>query len=228
MPRILAIETSSRACSAALLWDGRVFERREATERGHSEHLLEMAGDLLAEAGATLSALEAVAFGRGPGSFTGVRVAAAVAQGLAFGSGAGVIPVSSLAALALQGIQASGCERALVATDARMGEVYWGAFCVRGGEGLEAVGPERVLPPAAAPVPAGSGWVGVGDGWEAHREVLRARCGGGLAAVLADRMPQAREVLALAVPEAEAGRILAPEEALPVYLRDRVVQSPGR
>ncbi len=121
--RILALDTATEACSAALLLHGEVLERYEVLGRGHAERLLPMVQEVLAEGGVALAALDAVAFGRGPGAFTGLRIAAGVTQGLAFGAGLPVVPVSDLAALAARAAVHHGRRHVLACLDARMGQV---------------------------------------------------------------------------------------------------------
>ncbi|HEY5720602.1 MAG TPA: tRNA (adenosine(37)-N6)-threonylcarbamoyltransferase complex dimerization subunit type 1 TsaB [Gammaproteobacteria bacterium] len=221
MTTLLALETATEACSAALLVDAQVIERYAIAPRDHARLILPMIDELLAEAGVPRSAIDAVAFGRGPGSFTGLRVAAATAQGLAFGLDRPVLPVSSLAALAQQGAD-EGHSHILAALDARMQEVYWGAF-VTGGDGLViAHGDERLLPPEQVAPPEGAGWFGVGSGWGAYPESLQARLGDRLAGSEAERYPRAACVARLAAPLFAAGGGLPAEQALPVYLRDEV------
>lgn len=224
--RILAIDTATEACSVSLGVGDRQLDRYVELERGHAERVLPMVQELLAEAGVALASLDAIAFGRGPGGFTGVRLAASVAQGLAFGSGVGVVPVSDLAAVAQRALAEHGdAMRALVVNDARMREVYWCAF---GREVVPApLGPERVGPEHSVvlPEPAG-GWVAAGRGlrvWPA----LAERCRAAGAAVLPDLLPRAAEILALARIEVAAGRILEPADALPVYVRDNVAEVPA-
>ena len=160
--KILAIETATEACSAALLIDGKIIERYQVQPRMHSQLILPMMNELLAEAGVALTALDAIAFGRGPGAFTGVRIAVGVAQGAAFAADLPVVPVSTLAALAQRGFRESGGRRLLPAYDARMQEVYWAAYEVDA-QGLVSI---RVADEVSAPdqvtLPDGEGWQGVG------------------------------------------------------------------
>jgi tRNA threonylcarbamoyladenosine biosynthesis protein TsaB len=223
--KILAIDTATEACSVSLALGSRQLDRYVELERGHAERVLPMVQELLAEGGVTLASLDAIAFGRGPGGFTGVRLAASVAQGLAFGAGVGVVPISDLAAVAHRALaDRPEATRVLVVNDARMREVYWCAF--RRQEVPEPVGPERVGPAHTVEVTADrSPWVAAGRGlaaWPALAERCR-HCG---ADVLPDLLPRAAEVLALARHEVAAGRILQPADALPVYVRDNVAEVP--
>ena len=224
--KILALDTATEACSVALCIEGRVIERYVELERGHAERLLPMIDEVLVEGGITLGALDAIAFGRGPGGFTGVRLAASVAQGLAFGAGLGVVPVSDLAAVAQRAAELHrDARRALVINDARMREVYWAEFAIDGSAvGLR--GAEQVTVPAAvivSPESPGSPWIAAGRGLMAWPE-LAERCRTAGAIVLEDLLPHAREILSLAIPTVAAGQALPPELALPIYVRDRVVQ----
>jgi len=223
--KILAIETATEACSAALWIDGALTSRFEVAPREHTRLILPMMDELLAEAGVGLADLDALAFGRGPGAFTGVRIAAAVIQGAAFGAELPVVPVSTLAALAQQGLDADA-PRVLAALDARMGEVYWGAF-EADAEGLAvAVGAEQVITPEAVPVPEGQGWRGVGSGWGTYEQILRERLGDRVGDVDPAAYPGAVEVARLAVRDFAAGLAVSAEQALPVYLRDKVAEKP--
>ncbi|HLY52703.1 MAG TPA: tRNA (adenosine(37)-N6)-threonylcarbamoyltransferase complex dimerization subunit type 1 TsaB [Steroidobacteraceae bacterium] len=229
--RILALDTATESCSAAALLDGRLIARERLLERGHAECILTMIDEVLDEAAVGLTALTAVAFGRGPGSFTGVRLAASIAQGLAYGAGVPVVAVSDLAAVAQRVLREDeGALRVLVCNDARMREVYWGCF-ERSAAGLAApVGGEHVGAPATVSLPAqwprGAGSCGAGSGFAAYPP-LRAAFAGALTAIIEMR-PRAEEIALLAVAEAAAGRLLDAEQALPLYLRDDVVQSPPR
>ena len=231
--RILAIDTATESCSAALLLDERLLQREQLLERGAAETILPMVEELLTEAGVRLSMLNAIAFGRGPGAFTGVRLAASVTQGLAFGAGLKVVPVSDLQALAQRVLDEAGAvERVLVCTDARMHEVYWGCF-ERTADGFARPwGEERVtspkdvtLPPpwVAAPGAVPGRMAGVGSGFTAYRQLPEALQ---LDAILEGLLPRAAEVARLAAGEVAAGRIFSAEQALPVYLRDDVTRAP--
>jgi tRNA threonylcarbamoyladenosine biosynthesis protein TsaB len=214
--KLLALDTSTEACTVALWQDGAVCERFELGRR-HAERILPMVEEVLAEAGLGLKQLDAIAFGRGPGSFTGLRIGAGVAQGLAYGAGLPVVPVSSLAALA-QGVETP---KVLAAFDARMNQVYWGAY-VRNAHGLvELVNKEAVIVPNEVPIPDGEGWVGAGNGWDQYGEVLRLRLGDRVASWRSG-YPHACDVVTLGAAALESGRAVPPEQAIPVYLRDEV------
>jgi tRNA threonylcarbamoyladenosine biosynthesis protein TsaB len=220
--KLLAFDTATEACTAAVWLDGRVLERFERRSQ-HSEHLLAMVDALLAEAGLRVGQLDAIAFGRGPGSFTGLRIGAGVAQGLAFAANLPVVPVSSLAALA-QGIEA---DRVLAAFDARMRQVYWGVYR-RNARGLvEPLQAEIVVAPSAVPPPEGRGWVGGGSGWDAYAEHLEQRLGNSVTRRVAGALPQARHLAALAAAAFADGGMVSPEQAQPVYVRDDVATKAG-
>ncbi len=203
---------------------GDALSERIALDRQHSSCVLGFVDELLAETGLTLTQLDAIAFGRGPGMFTGLRIGAGVVQGLAFGADLAVIPVSSLAALA----QGQGAGRVLAAIDARMSQVYWGAY-ERGRSGvMECVGEEALLAPEDVPLPQTGDWIGAGSGWDRYGERLRARLGARIKAWEPGSQPLARHVIALARVELARGRTVPPEQALPVYLREQVTQAPRR
>jgi tRNA threonylcarbamoyladenosine biosynthesis protein TsaB len=217
MTTLLAFETSTEACSVALWRDGQVLEKFGVAPRKHAELALPWAEALLAEAGMARSAIDAIAVGRGPGAFTGVRLGVALAQGIALALARPVVPVSTLAALAWP---AAG-DRILAAIDARMGEVYLGTFA-RDGDGLRLVQAEAVGAPGAIALPEGSGWVGVGTGYAAADGVLRTRLGGRLSSVDDTTLPRAADVAKLAAPMFARGEAVAPELVEPAYLRNNV------
>jgi tRNA threonylcarbamoyladenosine biosynthesis protein TsaB len=283
--KILALDTATEACSAALLIDGRLIAREMELERGHAENILPMIDAVLAEVGVSLAAVDAIAFGRGPGGFTGVRLAASVTQGLAFAADRPVVPVSDLAAVAQRALEMEpGTDRVIVCNDARMQEVYWACF-ERDDQGFaRLVGAEHVGPPegvelwpawlsgsesagasrsqspespsppsraAASPSPAssrptlqvpaaGAAFVrgsGAGDpsigaagrGFRAYPQLraklLSSQSGAAPAHLVSDDLlPRAHEIARLALREVEAGRLVRPEDAIPVYLRDDVAR----
>lgn len=215
--KLLAFETATEACSVAVYSDGDVSERFELAPRRHAELSLPWAEQLLAEAGIAKSQLDAIAVGRGPGAFTGVRLAISIAQGIALALDRPVVPVSTLAALAMQ---ANG-ERILAAIDARMGEIYFAAF-ERDGAGLLALNQEVVAKPDVAVIPDGGAWYGVGTGFAAVDCVLQRRFADRLAMVDAVALPHAADVARLAALAFARGELVAPERVEPAYLRDNV------
>lgn len=209
--KLLALETSTRWLSVALWLDGEILARRADSHNGGSSLVLPWVGELLAEAGLKHADIDAVAFGAGPGSFTGLRLACGVAQGLAFGLDRPVLGVTTLEALAV----ASGADRVFACLDARMGEVYCAAYEVDGAVVTEIQAP-RVAPPAAVQAPAGA-WVGCGDGFAAYGQDLPA-----LPRMLADVWPTAEAVAAIAAPRFARGEGGAAAQAMPLYVRDKV------
>mgnify|MGYP006289703759 CR=1 FL=1 len=224
--RLLALDTATEACSVALDADGREFGRWVEAPREHGDRLLGMIDAVLAEAGLAKTDLDAVAYGRGPGAFTGVRIAVAAVQGIAYALDCPVIPVSTLAALAQGAHRRHGATRVLAAIDARMGEVYWGAWHADDGGVMQPVTAEAVAKPEAVEWPGGAGWHGTGTGWEAHRDVLERAAGDRLAANLGRALPDARDMLPLARAARARGETVDAAHALPVYLRDRVADRP--
>lgn len=210
--KILAIDTATDRCSVALLLGDRIIERSQDTQRTHAELVLPMAADVLREGGVELSALDGLAYGRGPGAFTGVRIAVGVVQGLAFGARIPTVGVSNLAAVAQQ--VAQGDEEILVCMDARMGEVYWARFRTEEGR-VRAITEERVDKPQR--VETGRATLFAGTGFKAHPQLTPFG-----ASVRDDVLPRAREIAVLAAPEFAAGRGVAASQAAPVYLRDQV------
>lgn len=229
--KILALDTATEGCSAALLVNGELTGRELELDRGHAEHILPMIDELLAAGGMSLRALDAIAFGRGPGGFTGVRLAASVTQGLAFGAGLPVVPVSDLMAVAQRAFAAGPADEALrviVCNDARMREVYWA--CFEPIDGLaRLLGEERVSPPDAVAIPAA--WtppvLAAGRGFAAYPQ-LRSRLQSRLAVVHDRMLPRAHEIALLAAPMLQKGGAVPPERAAPVYLRDEVAQPAER
>jgi tRNA threonylcarbamoyladenosine biosynthesis protein TsaB len=220
--RLLAIDTSGAHCSAALLHGDDLVQHLQAAPRRHGELLLAMMDDLLGAAALGTADLDAFAFAHGPGSFTGLRIAAAVVQGAALAAGKPVVGVSTLAALAQGCRRNHGAERVLCALDARMDEVYFGAYAVDDAGLMRRLGEECVCPPKAAVPPAAGPWAGVGSGWAVHGDALRAACGCTPVPVDATQPCEARDVAVLGADAVRAGRLLDPADAVPRYLRDRV------
>ena len=238
--KILAIDTATENCSAALFIDGNVTSREIETERGHADRILPMVDDLLAEAQLALFALNAIAFGRGPGSFTGARLAATVTQGLAFGANLNVVPISDLQAVSQRAFNVAAAHastvaagtapppsRILVCNDARMSEVYWACFELDPSSGLMTLqGEEHVskpidvrLPPEWSPTTT----VGAGRGFRAYAAALETAVPlPNLSPAFTELLPRATEIALLSIPEVAAGRLHPPEAATPVYLRDNV------
>lgn len=224
--KLLALDTSTEACSAALYVNGRTSVRFQMAPREHSKLILSMLDALLADAEMKPAELDGLAYGRGPGSFTGVRIAAGTVQGIALGLDLPVVPVSSLAALAQRTRREYGGERVLTAIDARMREVYWATYRL-GADGLmELVGDERVLPPEQVPVPADEAWHGSGSGWDSYGDVLLERMPDRAIQIHRDLFPSAEDIALLGAAGLQRGRGASAERALPVYLRDRVAAKP--
>ncbi len=213
--KLLAIDTATERCSVALLIDEHIVERATETQRGHADLVLPMVESVLAEGGLTLRQLDGLAYGRGPGGFTGVRIAVGVAQGLAYGAQLATVGVSDLAAVAQQ--FASAGARILVCMDARMNEVYWGRFEATPDGLVKPVSSERVDRPDA--VEPGDATIFAGTGFGAYPQLVTGRTA---VAVHGNAKPDARDIARLAVAELHAGRGQPPERAQPVYLRDQV------
>jgi len=216
--KLLAIDASTEACSAALHFEGETAARYELAPKKHAELILPMVDQLLSEAQTKLADLDAIAFGRGPGSFTGVRIATGVAQGLAYSADLPLIPVSSLATLA----QAVNGKAGYIAAvfDARMGEVYYGLY--RSGAIVELIGAESVIAPDRIIAGKITGCFGVGSGWAMYANTLKKIFAGHLEGYDPDCYPNARDMLPLAMEACRKGELKTPEEAAPVYLRNNV------
>lgn len=234
---LLALDTATEACSVALLRGGEKTHLAQFAQREHTKHILPMVDEILAQAGITLRQVDALVFGRGPGSFTGVRIGAGIAQGLAFGAELPVIPVSNLAAMAQAAYVQYQAENVLTAIDARMNEVYfaqWQAQKVRSdfGEFLDwqPVIAEQVCSPSKAIEQVvqqhRENAVLVGTGWAAYPELNDANLGKATEITL----PSALYMLDLALPKWFAGETISPLEIEPIYLRNEVTwkKLPGR
>jgi tRNA threonylcarbamoyladenosine biosynthesis protein TsaB len=222
-PKILAIETTTEACSAALLSRGAVRARYQVAPRQHTHLILPMLESLLAEASLKPSDLDAIAFCRGPGSFTGCRIGASVVQAIAFAQDIPVVLVSSLHCLAQGAYQDFHAERVLVAIDAHMNEVYWGSYQV-GEEGiLSECDTEQLSDPSRLLSVHLTHFVGLGSGWDKYHEMIAARFKKDqLQQYHAQRYPRATDVVVLARHAYQRGQLVTAEEALPNYLREKI------
>ena len=218
--KLLALDTSTEYCSAALWLDGQVRARRVLAEQRHSSLLLPMVDELLREAAMTLRQLDGIAYGAGPGSFTGLRIACAVTQGLALGADLPVVGISTLESIAGQ----TGADRVLTVLDARMAEVYWAAY-QRDPAGWRCVIEPALALPESVHVPDGDGWVGAGNGFVALGAVLRPRLTAQLVRIDDTIMPDAAAMAPLAAQAFERGESVDAALAAPIYLRDKVAQT---
>jgi tRNA threonylcarbamoyladenosine biosynthesis protein TsaB len=222
---LLAIDTSTDFCSVAANRGAELVSRHEPAGRRQAERILDMVGEVLAEARLEIAQIHGIAYGAGPGSFTGLRIAAGVTQGLALARGIGVVGVGTLLALveeaAEQTAGAAACDRIVACLDAHMDEVYHAAYR-RAGDGWEEVSAPGLYKPEAVPIASGGKWLGCGDGFAAYRERLAARLGESISAIRAEATPTARAVLKLATPRFAAGEASDAATAVPVYLRDKV------
>lgn len=215
--KLLSIETSQSIGSVAVV-DGESLSQLEIeTAREQTVLILPVIHQLLREAGLELGALDAIVIGYGPGSFTGLRVAAAVAQGLALAAGLRIVPVSSMAGMAERARREHGSERVLTCIDARMGEVYWGSFEVRG-NAIAAIGSEQIGLPEDVVVPEWSAWAVAGNAISRYPSKL-AHLLAAANAAYPDLHPFAEDLIPLARIEIAANRSLRPEEVRPSYLR---------
>jgi len=215
--KLLVLDTSTEWCSAALWLDGQILARRVLAGQRHSSLLLPMVDELLRAAGLTLRALDGIGYGAGPGSFTGLRIACAVTQGLAFGADLPVVGVSTLESIAEQ----TGADHVLTVLDARMAEVYWAAYA-RDGAGWRAVSEPQLALPESVVVPDGEAWIGAGNGFAALGEVLRPRLAAALARIDDTLMPDAVAMAPLAAAAFARGEGMDAALAAPIYLRDKV------
>ena len=214
---LIALETSTEYCSLAVSRGAQVFERTFHAGQRHSELALPGLRELLREAGLELGAIGGIAFGAGPGSFTGLRIACGVAQGLALARNLPVAPIGTLLALA----ENSGADKVIACLDARMGEVYHASYCKSGGAWIEMHAP-GVYHPDAVPAVEGAGWCACGSGFRVHAAALAQRYHGAIARTDADAVPNAAAMLRLALKLFAAGQGVDAAAAVPLYVRDKV------
>ena len=220
--KILALETSTEACSVALRINDDMLERFEIAPSQHSSLLLPMIESLLQEAGISLHQLDGLGFSAGPGSFTGLRIAAGVIQGIAAGADLPVVAVSTLESLALYAYKNKGKPNILAAMDARKNEVYWGMYRYKNEGYFQLLGEECVCLPASVPLPDSGEWYGIGPGWTNYTGELTHRVGEALSAYDTGLLPRASCIAELAQSAFKQNRQVAAEDALPVYIRNHV------
>jgi tRNA threonylcarbamoyladenosine biosynthesis protein TsaB len=218
--KIVALDTSSTACSIALLVDDKISFLHRILPLQQAQSILPMIEELLSLNKIKLNQLDAIAFGCGPGSFTGVRIAASVTQGLAYALQLPVIPISSLAGLAQAAYRDLGWKKLLVGIDARMQEIYWGAYEINKHELAVLVGQEKVCTPLEMPLPDDKEWYGVGNAWEIYADQIAYKP----LKIDASRLPMASGILELAKIKYIKEEWVTAKEALPVYLRDSVAK----
>jgi tRNA threonylcarbamoyladenosine biosynthesis protein TsaB len=221
--KLLAVETATEACSAALMIDGEITEQFCLTANGHSKLILPMIDSLLAEANLRPSDLDGLAFGCGPGSFTGVRIATGIIQGIAFALDLPVVPVSNLAAIAQDFFDHNDDNLAFIAMDARMNEIYWGIYQRNVDGYAELTGKEAVTPANEIEFPDLSG-VGIGSGWKVYNQELLTRLFNRVIRYESENLPRARAVARLGVKGFKQDLAVSVEYAMPVYLRDKVAK----
>ena len=221
--KLLAVETSTEACSAALHIDGVVKERFEIAPREHTKLILPMIDSLMADAELKPQHLDALAFSRGPGSFTGVRISTGVIQGIAFGADLPVVPVSTLAAIAQHYFTTADSDCVYTAMDARMGEIFWGVYQKNQQGYAELIGEEAVTLAENVIFPEKQG-MGIGSGWAVYQQQLSDCLGKLLQGVEADHLPRASAIAGLGVIGFENNQAVNVEMAMPVYLRDKVAK----
>ncbi len=221
--KLLAVETSTEACSAALHIDGEVQERFEIAPREHTKLILPMIDSLMADAELKPQQLDALAFSRGPGSFTGVRISTGVIQGIAFGADLPVVPVSTLAAIAQNYFKTNQSNCVFTAMDARMGEIFWGVYQKNQQAYAELVGDEAVTLAENIIFPEKQG-MGIGSGWKVYPQQLSECLGKLLLGVDADCLPRASAIADLGVIGFDQNQAVDVEQAMPVYLRDKVAK----
>ncbi len=218
--KLLGIETATEACSAAVLIDNEVVERFEVAPRKHNELILPMCGAVLADAGVSVNQLDGIAFGCGPGAFTGIRIAASVTQGIALAHDLPVASISTLANLAYQA-DVNANELVMPAIDARMEEVYW-AIYRKTLDKVELIGEEKVQLPVDVGIEEYVS-CGLGTGWGAYRDILQQRLVASTENVIEDALPHAQVTVRLAKHKYLDQQMVDAMNALPVYLRNQVI-----
>ncbi|QLH43700.1 MAG: tRNA (adenosine(37)-N6)-threonylcarbamoyltransferase complex dimerization subunit type 1 TsaB [Coxiellaceae bacterium] len=217
--RLLAIDTATAYCSVALLNDGTVTERSTHKPQQHAQIILSLIDEVCASSHIALNDLNAIVFARGPGSFTGTRIGAAVVQAISFGLELPVIPISSLQALAQAAYYLKRAKRVLISVDARMQEIYWAGYELDNQGLMQPVIAEQVIAPQKVSIPDTKDWLGVGDGWNVYQNILTERLNAVINGTVTDLTSHARDLLAIAQQDFLQGKMICAEDALPVYLR---------
>lgn len=223
-PSILAIETSAAQCSVALLSQQQIHSMSRAGQRGHTESVLQMTQALLTQAGLSLSELSAIAYSQGPGSFTGVRLACAITQGLAVKDDIPVIGISSLQVLAQTAYDRCQCDAVLTCLDARNDSVYWGAYQLNHLGIMTAMQADRVAAPAQVSVPEEANWIACGNGWQQYQSQFPTDIQRQVEYQYANCLPHARSMLMIAKMHYQQQQTQSVDNALPIYLRDDIAQ----
>ena len=214
--KILAIDTTTQVCSAALMCGDEIAAEEQNAPMQHTKLILPMIDGLLAKAGCKLADLDGLALTIGPGSFTGLRIGAGVIQGLAYGADLPVAMISTLAVLAQGAYAKLGVSKILPSLDARMQQVYWGAYKINARGLAEMVIEDALSDPDKVCVPEGNDWIGVGSGWQVCAAELVSK-------VYSDHYPCAKDILPLAQDKFAQGDLVSATEVAPVYLREAVV-----
>ncbi len=217
---LLAFDTSTSACSVAIQTNtGDIFQSHEIAPMQQARQVLPVIQQLLQTAELTANDLDAIIYGCGPGSFTGIRIATSVAQGLAFALNKPVVPISSLNAIAQSAHDEQKLNNILIAVDARMDEIYWAIYQANAAGVMELQSPEQVCKPDQINLPIQGHWYGVGDGWTKYQAELVTKLGFTPQAIYPDILPNAKSLLLLAQDKLAKGQTLSAAEAAPVYLR---------
>jgi len=219
--KILAIDSSTIACSAALLIDETITERFEIAPRKHGELLLPMIEELLNKENLHVNDLDAIAFGQGPGSFTGLRIAASVTQGIAFAANLPVIPISTLQAMAQASKEEFSSNKTLVCLDARMQEIYFGAYKLGQDDLMQPFMPDQLVNPNNLPKLTDDKWLAIGDAWAVYSEQLEKHFATQIRQVVPEFYPHAKHIAKLAKQAFINKKTLNAEQAIPVYLRNQ-------
>ncbi len=223
--KLLAVETATEACSAALSINGDILERFELAPRTHTKLILPMIDELMNEAGLTLNQLDGLAFGCGPGSFTGIRIATGVIHGIALGADLPIARISTLRAMAQDLFERTDANIAFSTIDARMDEIFWGVYQRDNNNLAELIGEESVTAIQNLHCATDQAGIGIGSAWKAHAPALSEKLAGQLQRYETDNLPRAAMIARLGVADFKKGLAVPVEQAMPVYLRDKVAQT---